>query len=570
MSVPMKRLARVAAATALAALAWAAAVVVQHALWRADLRREDLSGAVVSMDEIPSGVLRRIGHFANRQASSFVHFDRTKPDGIVRVCALGDSFTHGSEVSEANDYPSLLQRRLDATHPERFEVLNFGQGWFGFHQTYLLWDEVGRHYDCDVLSIGPSGFYADRDTTFNHSGERNPYYLHARYVLEGDDVRLVDVVGRTLEERFEAYHALVPDRRYLLYDDKPPPALRAFLPAPWTVDNPFYYRSASSRKDEARETYRILLRRLARSGPRVLLGGPFALRRLAATIPEIEAFAITWPTSFPYRAPRNHFGPLGNDLVARQFAARLLTSVDPRVALLQTTEGDRHADGVAPDPPEPLNRPTSVVVEIAGIPVGHFTTGASHLDRKGGPGALRQHDVAGLLLVATPPPMKYTDSSSPLDGCFLALSAPPLAGAEIRLETDDGASVLGHVRLWHPGIAIGDLALDDADHPRLVLLSEDDPGSFALPDPGATTRGSAADVDVRLFVGDALVAAGPPTQLASKLGSCWVLRSNATGLLDLETLPPRGTADLVARRPDGTDQRASIARWERIRALRPR
>ncbi len=569
MALSVKGVLRIAAATALVALAWAAAIVVQHWLWRADLRREDLSDAIVSMDEIPPEVLRRIGHFANRQASSFVHFDRAKPDGIVRVCALGDSFTHGSEVSEANDYPSLLQRRLDATHPNRFQVLNFGQGWFGFHQTYILWDEVGRHYDCDVVLIGPSGFYANRDTTFNHSGERNPYYLHARYVLEGDDVRLVDVVGRTLEERFEAYHALAPDRRYLLYDDKPPPALRAFLPTHWTVDNPFYYRPGPDRKDEARDTYRVLLRRLARSGPRVLLGGPFALRRLAATVPEIETFAITWPTSFPYRAPRNHFGPLGNDLVARLFAEHLLEDVDPGLALLRTREG-LHADGLASDPPERLGRSNSVVIEIAGEPVGHFTTGASHLDRKGGPGALRQNDVAGLLLVATPPPMEYTDSASPLDGCFLQLPAPPRAGAEVRVETDDGASVVGRVRLWHPGIAVGDVSLDGAEHPRLILLSEDHAGTFALPDPVATALRPTAGAHVRLFVGDDLVAAGPPTKLASKLVRCWVLRSDADALPDVDALPPRGTVDLVTRRADGAARRASIARWERIRLPRPR
>lgn len=566
----MKRVVRIVAATALAALAWAAAIVVQHARWRADLRREDLSGAVVSMDEISPEVLRRIGHFANRQTSSFVHFDQPKPNGVVRVCALGDSFTHGSEVSETNDYPSLLQRRLDAAHPERFEVLNFGQGWFGFHQTYVLWDEVGRHYGCDVVLIGPAGFYADRDTTFNHSGERNPYYLHARYVLEGEDVRLVEVVGRTLEERFEAYHALAPDRRYLLYDDKPPAALRAFLPAHWTVDNPFYYRPGSDRKDEARETYRILLRRLARSGPRVLLGGPFALRRLAATIPEIETFAITWPTSFPYRAPRNHFGPLGNDLVARQFAEHLQERVGSGVALLRTTEGDLHADDLGSGPPEPLREASSVEVEIAGETVGHFTTGANHLDRKGSPDALREKDVAGLLLVATPPPMEYTDSTSPLDGCFLELPEAPRAGDEVRLETAAGASVVGHVRLWHSDVAVGDVSLDDTDHPRLLLLSEDDSGSFALPDPVATTLGSTADGDVRLFVGDDLVAAGPPAKLASRLGPCWVLRANATGFLNVETLPPRGTAELVTRRTDGTERRAGIARWERIHSLRLR
>jgi hypothetical protein len=51
-------------------------------------------------------------------------FPATKPPGIYRIAAVGDSFTYGNGVRQQDRYSDLLQRML----PEHLEVLNFGAG----------------------------------------------------------------------------------------------------------------------------------------------------------------------------------------------------------------------------------------------------------------------------------------------------------------------------------------------------------------------------------------------------------------------------------------------------------
>lgn len=57
-----------------------------------------------------------------------------KPSGVVRVCAIGDSYTFGWGVEQSEAWPALLQERL--TGPQRCEVVNCGQAGAG-PQAYL-------------------------------------------------------------------------------------------------------------------------------------------------------------------------------------------------------------------------------------------------------------------------------------------------------------------------------------------------------------------------------------------------------------------------------------------------
>ena len=92
---------------------------------------------------------------------------------------------------------------------------------------------------------GPGRVPAERDTTFQHAEDREPGYLHARYVLDGSGVRLVEVAGTTTTR---APRPVPPSRSALglsRYDRRAPAALRALVPAGYEVRNPFFYYRGS-------------------------------------------------------------------------------------------------------------------------------------------------------------------------------------------------------------------------------------------------------------------------------------------------------------------------------------
>lgn len=578
-------------ALALVCFAWAGVVFYLHRERVGGLRREGIPRILEATDSaVPAGLLRHVGFFDNRQKSSFLHFRREKPDGVRRLCALGDSFTQGAEVDASHDYPSLLHERLERSAPGRYEVLNFGQGWFGFHQTFLVWEELARSYGCDVVLLGPGTFYPERDTSFQHAGDVNPYYLHARYVLDGDGVRLVEVVGDTVEERFEEYQRLVPHWRYLRYDDVAPAAMRALLPSGWTADNPFYYRG--DKAEEAREIHRRLLRELAEEAPAVILGHSLAVTTLAPRVDGFSTFHPLRPRSFPYRAAGDHFGPLGNDLVARQYEAAVTRKSGAWLPVLRTLDLQERPPLGASEP-RPLSQYDSIDVEIDGVAVGSFVTGRSRSDRRGSSRTLAEKSVSGLVLVATPGTMPVTGSDSVLDGCFLPTTRSPVDGAPVVLVSKGERTRIGQVRLWHPDLAIGDVVLDEGferrrlelaaiddvvldegvERRRLELAAIDDDGVFRLPEPDGdadAVRGGEAK-PVTLEIADEPILAGVLTDLRSVRGPCFLLRANGSGLVRLEEAArSRGPVEIAARRGGAPDVRAEVARWEVERLASPR
>jgi hypothetical protein len=296
------------------------------------------TGSLARLD-VDLETARLIGDFSNASARRFSLFNTRKAPGVVRVGCLGDSFTAGAEVAPELDYCTLLHGLFLEAGYDQVETLNFGAGWHGFHQTFMVWERVARHYELDYVLLGPAGFWYDRDTTFNHGGSISPYYLHARYVVKGDGVERVDVLGEDYEDRFAAYHRFLSPLRYLRYDRNAPPFLAALLPAGRTLPNPFYYYRGTM-EQEALETYRALLGLLADGRQKTALAyyeKPIVdvargLGRTNLTVLELDP-----NQQFPYRAPLNHNGPLGNLLVARQFFAALTGRSDP-VSILDAVD----------------------------------------------------------------------------------------------------------------------------------------------------------------------------------------------------------------------------------------
>jgi hypothetical protein len=61
---------------------------------------------------VSAETLRRLGSIATGRPGNFVHFDADKAPGVVRACALGDSYTYGDEVAPGDDPPHSSRRSL--------------------------------------------------------------------------------------------------------------------------------------------------------------------------------------------------------------------------------------------------------------------------------------------------------------------------------------------------------------------------------------------------------------------------------------------------------------------------
>jgi lysophospholipase L1-like esterase len=72
-----------------------------------------------------------------------------KPPGHHRVVVLGDSFVWGFGVEEADTFPALLQAALGAGS----EVLNLGVSGYSTDQELLVYRNVGRRYQPDVVVL---------------------------------------------------------------------------------------------------------------------------------------------------------------------------------------------------------------------------------------------------------------------------------------------------------------------------------------------------------------------------------------------------------------------------------
>jgi len=295
---------------------WAAHVLyLAAAVLLADYLCHRLYMRTAATTDLPNGRLsaleRHVGHMRCDKKSSFCGFGKKKKPGIVRIGCFGDSFTHGDEVDDASDYPSLLQKLFHAGGYGDVEVLNFGMPGCGLHQAFLLWELAGRNYGLDHILLGPSLFLAERDSTFAQAGLSpdgcRAIRLHGRFVLDGAGLRLVQPLGETDSERFSKYFRFIPPLAYIRFDARPP----AFLAAPihWlfgerrTIRNPFYYRQDVDR--EIAETHRRLLSRLADAAPQVVLGSfdesAAALGKEIAK-PNLASVRLYRPVGFPYDA----------------------------------------------------------------------------------------------------------------------------------------------------------------------------------------------------------------------------------------------------------------------------
>ncbi len=518
-------------------------LLLAYLAWRpfiAELRLRERPAAIEihAVGALSTELMRQIGSFSTDRASSFTRFPIAKVEGRRRVCAYGDSFTYGDEVPPNLDFPSQLQQQLAATgHPE-IEVLNFGSPWHGFHQNFLVWRATATVMDCDAVLLGPGSFFPERDTSFNHSELHSPYYLHARFVQDGAELRLVEVLGANVRERMERYFSFVPSWRYLRYDRSPPAALRALLPTGRSLPNPFYYDERSA-QSEARALQGMLLSQIAAAGrPVLLLHGDPAVVELAAQLAAPTLFAAQLPAwrEFPYRARLGHMSAAGNALVARWFLT-LLQEPDalPRFAFRETRAPAALEGALLPAQRTPVSHFERVEVRAGDAVLGELVSASpSHWERGlGSPEQFAGTAQRALLLLGGA-------GAAPADAALLTLPQEPAPGALLALRRARGKGHGAVQPLARLRRLSSQVAVDWAEIPGLEFAEHQ---QLRWRDPSADASGGGREPAERIEVlldGRPLLrsAEADPAQLVPEFGR----------LLQISALPELDVPQDFARR----------------------
>ncbi len=183
-----------------------------------------------------------------------------KPPGTVRVIVVGDSYTAGDGVSNAFRWSDRLEQRLLATCGAGVQILNFGLPGSGTDQQLLLFRELAKGVEYDVLVLAPMvenilrNLDAHRLATSAFSGalvERpKPYFtlhsagLQLHHVPVPKDTREPDAKSEPSQTRPHAstrglVHTLL--RRVTTEVDRRVPGFRAFTQRVRGVTHPPQY-----------------------------------------------------------------------------------------------------------------------------------------------------------------------------------------------------------------------------------------------------------------------------------------------------------------------------------------
>ncbi len=81
-------------------------------------------------------------------------FDVPKPEGVVRILALGDSFTEAFQFDLDRTWTKLLEASLNASGDgRRYEVINAGRSGMGTTLEWLYFSQRGRDLGADMVLV---------------------------------------------------------------------------------------------------------------------------------------------------------------------------------------------------------------------------------------------------------------------------------------------------------------------------------------------------------------------------------------------------------------------------------
>jgi lysophospholipase L1-like esterase len=115
----------------------------------------------------------------------FRDYERTyeKPPDVFRILILGDSYTEALQVQLHESFPAVLEKKLNAYGPGKFEVLALGQSGFGTADEYVRYLNIGVAYNPDLVVLA---FLSGNDFRDN-SKLLNPESLGVRFYYVFDN-----------------------------------------------------------------------------------------------------------------------------------------------------------------------------------------------------------------------------------------------------------------------------------------------------------------------------------------------------------------------------------------------
>ncbi len=175
---------------------------------------DDLNTGHISMDSELGWTLRPRGLGDQLQKKGLYHVNdqgfrgtgsvALEPaDGITRIMALGDSFTFGSEVRDADAWPALL-----ATTLPQVEVLNSGVPGYGNDQAFLLSQRLVSKFHPQIVLLGFQPENANRNVNVFRAFYSNDHYLpftKPRFLLKDGVLELIQNPLQTTEEYRKVY-----------------------------------------------------------------------------------------------------------------------------------------------------------------------------------------------------------------------------------------------------------------------------------------------------------------------------------------------------------------------------
>lgn len=90
-----------------------------------------------------------------------------KPDGVFRILMLGDSFMEANSITLENAFHRQVEELARAAGYNNVEVINMGVAGYGTLQEYLVFQDIGRLYNPDLVLVG----FFDGNDVINNSLE---------------------------------------------------------------------------------------------------------------------------------------------------------------------------------------------------------------------------------------------------------------------------------------------------------------------------------------------------------------------------------------------------------------
>jgi hypothetical protein len=115
------------------------------------------------------------------------------PD-TLRIVIVGDSYTHGDEVSFENTWGYYLQQNLNEAGINA-EVINLAVGAYGLDQAFLRWQNLGRNLSPDIVILGLQMENIQRNVNLIkpiYQPNTGLPFTKPRYILSDDGLALIN------------------------------------------------------------------------------------------------------------------------------------------------------------------------------------------------------------------------------------------------------------------------------------------------------------------------------------------------------------------------------------------